>query len=132
MMRVLLAKWLILTTAIMTASYLVDGIEVAGFFSAIFTAVILGFLNLFLRPVIIILTLPINILSFGLFTFVINALILKMVSGVMFGFHVTGFWPAIWGSIIISLASWLLNSIVYDQGRVSYIDLKKKRNGWWE
>ncbi len=131
-MRILLAKWFVLAIAIMTASYLIDGIEVSGFFSSIFTAVILGFLNLFLRPVIIILTLPINILSFGLFTFVINALILKMASGVISGFHITGFWPAIWGSIIISLASWLLNSIVYNQGRVSYIDLKKKRNGWWE
>ncbi|MFP4036968.1 MAG: phage holin family protein, partial [Desulfobacteraceae bacterium] len=77
----LLIRWLILTAAITLASYVIDGIEVSGFFSALAAAAILGILNAFFRPILIILTLPINILSLGLFTFVINAVLLKMASG---------------------------------------------------
>ena len=79
----LLVRWLILTAAIMVASYLIQGIEVNGFFSAFFAAAILGVLNVFFRPILLILTLPINILTLGFFTFIINALLLKMASGVI-------------------------------------------------
>ncbi len=73
MRRGLLIRWLILTIAIFITAYLIDGIHVAGFFSAFFAAAILGLLNAFFRPILLILTLPINILSLGLFTFIINA-----------------------------------------------------------
>jgi len=129
----LLLRWLILTVAIIIASYLLEGIHVSGFFSAFFAAAILGILNALFRPILIILTLPINILTLGLFTFIINALMLTMVSGVIPGFEVYGFWTAIFGSLIISIVSWLLNSFINDRGRVEridYIDLKKKGNRW--
>lgn len=129
----LLLRWLILTVAIIIASYLLEGINVSGFFSAFFAAAILGILNALFRPILILLTLPINILSLGLFTFIINALMLKMVSGVIPGFEVHGFWTAILGSLIISVISWLLNSFISDRGRVErldYIDLKKKGDRW--
>ncbi|MCP4680763.1 MAG: phage holin family protein [Desulfobacterales bacterium] len=131
-MKGILIKWLVLTAAIMLASYLIDGIHVSGFFSAFFTAAILGILNVFFRPILLILTLPINILSLGLFTFVINALMLKMASGVIPGFNVYGFWSAIFGSLIISIINWLLNSFINEQGRVEYIDLKKRDDDRWE
>jgi len=121
-----------LTTAIIFASYIMDGIHVSGFFSAFFAAAILGILNAVFRPILIILTLPINILSLGLFTFVINALLLKMASGVISGFDVQGFWSAVFGSLIISLVSWLLSSFINEQGRVEYIDLKKRDDNRWE
>jgi len=121
-------RWLLLTAAIIITSYLVRGIYVAGFFSALFAAAVLGILNALLRPVLIVLTLPINILTMGLFTFVINAFLLEMASGVVPGFYVRGFWSAVFGSIIISLVSWLLSSFINERGRIEYIDLKKRRN----
>lgn len=134
-MKGIFIKWLILTAAIMMASYLIDGIRVSGFLCAFFTAAILGILNVFFRPVLLILTLPINILSLGLFTFVINALLLKMASGVISGFEVYGFWSAIFGSLVISIVNWVLSSFVIHQGRVErvdYIDLKKGDGDRWE
>lgn len=131
-MRGLFIRWLVLTFSIAAASYLISGIEVSGFFSAFFAAALLGVLNTFLRPVLIILTLPINILSFGLFTFVINALLLKMASGVIPGFHVYGFWSAVFGSLVISVVNWLLNSYINDKGRIEYIDLRKRDGNRWE
>ncbi len=84
-------RWIILTVAILVTSYLMDGIHVSGFFSAFFAAAILGILNAFFRPILLVLTLPINILSLGLFTFVLNAVLLMIVSGVIPGFDVYGF-----------------------------------------
>jgi len=130
-MKGITIRWFILTAAIMISSYLIEGIQVSGFLSAFFTAAILGILNTFLRPVLIILTLPINILSLGLFTFVINAILLRMASGVISGFEVLGFGSALVGSLVISIFNWLLSSFINDQGRVEYIDMKK-RGGRWE
>ena len=128
----LLIRWLILTAAITIASYLIGGIEVRGLFSAFFAAAILGVLNVFFRPILLILTLPINIMTLGLFTFLINAVILKMVSGVIPGFHVHGFWSAIIGALVISVVNWLITSFINEQGRVGYVDVKKRENGRWE
>jgi putative membrane protein len=105
---------------------------VKGFWSAFFAAAILGVLNAFFRPILILLTLPINILTLGLFTFVINAILMMMVSGVVGGFEVHGFWSALLGSLVISVISWLLNSFINEQGRVGYVDLKKRKDGKWE
>ena len=129
-MKGILVRWFILTAAIVVASYLMDGIQVKGFFSAFFAAAILGVLNAFFRPILIILTLPINILTLGLFTFIINALLLKMASGVISGFDVRGFWAAVFGSVIISVVSWALSSFINSQGKMEYIDLKKKGDRW--
>lgn len=131
-MRGLFLRWLLLTFAIIVTSYLVGGIYVAGFFSAFFAAAVLGILNALFRPLLLIVTLPINILTLGLFTFVINALLLKMVSGVVPGFYVQGFWSAVFGSIIISLVSWFLSSFVNEQGQIGYIDLKRRNGNRWE
>jgi putative membrane protein len=137
-MKGILIRWLVLTAAIMVTSYLLEGIEVAGFSSAFFAAAILGVLNAFFRPVLLVLTLPINILSLGLFTFVINAMLLKMASGLISGFEVRGFWSAVFGSLLISLVSWLLSSFISDRGRVEhvrhtkYIDMTKTDKDKWE
>ena len=125
-MNGLLIRWLILTVAILLTPYLVPGIYVTSFFSAFFAAAVLGILNALFRPLLIVITLPINILTLGLFTFVINALLLKMVSGVVPGFYIHGFLSAVFGSLIISLISWALNSFVNDRGGISYIELKRK------
>jgi putative membrane protein len=131
-MKGIFVRWLILTVAIMFAAYMIDGIQVTGFFSAFFTAAILGILNAFFRPVLIILTLPINIMTLGLFTFVINALMLMMASGVISGFKISGFWSAISGSLVISMVSWALNALINERGKVGVIDLKKRNGDRWE
>ena len=131
-MRGLLVRWLVLTVAIVFSSYLISGIQVSGFFSALFAAAILGILNVFFRPILIILTLPINILTLGLFTFVINALILKMASGVISGFEVHGFWSAVFGALVISAFNWILNSLINEKGRVEYVDLRKRDDDRWK
>jgi putative membrane protein len=131
-MKGLFIRWLVLTVAIMAAAYVLDGIEIeGGFFSAFFAAAILGILNALFRPILLLITLPLNILTLGLFTFVINALMLMMASGVIAGFHVQGFWWAVVGSLIISAVSWLLTSLINDQGRMEVISLRR-RHGRWE
>jgi putative membrane protein len=121
----ILIRWLTTTAAIVATAYLLDGIQISGFFSAVFAAAMLGFLNAFFRPIALLLTLPINILSLGLFTFIINALMLKMASGLIPGFGVYGFWTAIFGSFLISIISWLLNTFISEKGSVSSINLKQ-------
>ncbi len=121
----ILIRWLTTTAAIVATSYLLDGIQVSGFLPAIFAAAMLGILNAFFRPIALLLTLPINILSLGLFTFIINALMLKMASGVIPGFGVYGFWTAIFGSLLISVISWLLNAFISEQGTLRSINVKQ-------
>jgi len=87
---------------------------------------------LFFRPIALILTLPINILTLGLFTFVINAVMLKMASGVIDGFDVQGFWPAVFGALIISLVSWVLNIFISERGTVDIIDLHHRGGNRWQ
>lgn len=136
-------RWLILTAAIVAASYLIDGIRISGFFSAFCAAAVLGILNALFRPILFILTLPINIMTLGLFTFVINALLLKIASGVIPGFDVHGFWSAVFAALIISGVNWILSSFINEQGRIArvekgeieeedYIDLEKHDDDTWE
>jgi len=140
----LFVRWLIMTLSVMAASYLMDGIHVSGFFSAFFAAAILGVLNAVFRPILFLLTLPLTIMTFGLFIFVLNALLLMMVSGVIPGFAVYSFWSAVFGSVLISLISWLLSSLVGRQSSVYYtgaersrrktigasIEMKRRRGRW--
>ncbi len=116
-------RWLTSTGAIVLTSYLLDGIQVDGFLAAFFAAAMLGILNALFRPIALLITLPFNIMTLGFFTFVINALMLKMASGIISGFDVHGFWSAILGSLMISAISWLLNSFIDKHGTWRYIDL---------
>ena len=125
-MNGIIIRWLTLTVAIVFTSYLLDGIHISGFSSALLAAAMLGILNAFFRPIALVLTLPINILSLGFFTFVINALMLKMASGIISGFDVIGFWSAIFGSLLISVISWLLNSFINDRGTVTSFNSEYK------
>ncbi len=125
-------RWLILGFAISVAAYLMDGIHVSGVLSAFAAAAMLGILNAVFRPIALIITLPINILSLGLFTFVINAAMLKMASSLIPGFDVIGFWSAVFGSLFISIISFLINAFISDRGTVEYIELRNKGGDRWE
>ncbi len=135
--NMLIIKWLILTAAVFVADALIDGIRISGFASAFFGAGAIGVLNLLVKPVLFILTLPLTLLTFGLFAFVINALVLKMASGLIPGFSVVGFWSAIFGSIIISITNWLLTRFFSDISTPTpgkkdsgTIELEKKDDHW--
>jgi len=110
-MRILLV-WLINTIALIVVAYLVKGIAVASFTAALVAALILGLINAVIRPILVLLTLPVTILTLGLFLFVINALLFWLVAEIVQGFRVTGFVDALVGSILYSLitlvTSWLL------------------------
>ncbi len=107
----LVIKWLINSLALFAAAYLVNGIYITDFWSGVAAAALLGIVNAVLRPVIILLTLPINVMTLGLFTLVINAFMLKLVSWIIPEVVVKGFWPAFWGSLVITIVSWVITML---------------------
>jgi len=93
------------------AYYIVPGITVTNFYAALIAALVLGLVNALIKPVILVLTLPFNILTLGLFTLVINALLFWFASTVVKGFSVAGFWPAFWGALAMWVANWFINGL---------------------
>lgn len=126
-MRGLLIKWIINSLAILIVTYIVKGIEVASPITVIVVAFVLGIVNAFLRPLIILITLPITIFTFGLFTFFINGSLFYMVSKIVKGFVITGFWPAFFGALLFSAISFLLSLLITKEGRIE-IRFKKESN----
>jgi len=102
---------LINSLAVFATSYVLPGAHVNNFITAIIVAIVLGILNMFIKPILIILTLPINILTFWLFTFVINALLVLLASSIVPGFHVDGFLWALLFSLVLSVVSSFLNTL---------------------
>jgi putative membrane protein len=109
----LILHWIVAAVAVGLAAYLLPGIHVNSIIAALATAVVLGLVNAVLRPVLLVLTLPINILTLGLFTIVVNALLVLLTSAVVPGFKVDGFWWAVAFSIVL----FLINSILHSAGR---------------
>ncbi len=107
----ILLKWLVSTVAVMLTSYLLPGVTLTGFWAALWTALFLGLVNAFIKPLLVLLTLPINIVTLGLFTFVINAALILLASSVVKGFFVEGFWVALLFSVILSLFNYLANTL---------------------
>lgn len=108
----LLTSWVIATIAILVAAYLIPGIRVDSLGAALIGAAILGILNAVVKPVLVILTLPITLLTLGLFLFVINALMFLLAGSLLSGFHVQSFWPALLGSLVVTVVSYVANSIL--------------------
>jgi putative membrane protein len=106
----LLAKWLLSAAALLFVAYIYDGVEVKSFTAALIAAFIIGLLNTVLRPVLVVLTLPVTVVTLGLFLFVINALMFWAAAGVLDGFHVRGFVAALIGSLIYSLIGLVIES----------------------
>jgi putative membrane protein len=116
-----LLRWSVNLLALMIAASLISGIRIQSVEMAILAAGILSVINAVIRPVVLILTLPINLLTLGLFTLVINAAMLQLVSMVVPGLAIDGFRAAFFGALIISLISWLLNIFVAGDGKVVFI-----------
>jgi len=103
----LIIRWFINTLAVLIAAYLIPNITVENWWTAAWLVVFLGLINAIIKPILIILTLPINILTLGLFTWVINACLVLFASSLIKGFDVGGFWPALGFSLVMSFFSYL-------------------------
>lgn len=108
----LLAVWGINAIALIALPYVVSSVTVASFATALLVALVLGLINTLLRPLLILLTLPVTLLTLGLFIFVINALLFQLVGALVDGFQVGGFWSAFFGSIVYSIISWALSTLL--------------------
>ena len=98
--------WIVSAVAILIAAYLIPGVEVT-LLGAIVLAVVLALINVFIKPIVSLLTLPLNIVTLGLFSLVVNALLVLLAAMIVPGFSVVGFWPAFFFAIVISLINWL-------------------------
>ncbi len=123
----ILLRWAIVAAGLWVAAALVPGISFVSTGALLLAAAILGILNAVVRPVVVILTLPVTVVSLGLFLFVINAAMLKLTSAMVEGFTVASFWSAVFGSLVLSLASLVLNAFVNDRGGITRIQVDVRR-----
>ena len=107
----LFVNLIVSTLAVLISAYILPGVKVDGFLTAIVVAVVLGIVNTFIKPILLLLTFPLTILSLGLFYFVINALMVLLVSAIVPGFKVSGFFWALIFSLVLSIVSSFLNSL---------------------
>ena len=108
----LLIVWLINALALIAVAYLMPSIQISSFGAALVAALVLGLVNAVVRPILVLLTLPVTILTLGLFIFVLNGLLFWMVGSWLEGFWVGGFWAGVLGAILFSLVSWALSALV--------------------
>jgi len=108
----ILVRWLLLAAALLLVSYLYTGVSVSSFGAALIAAFVLGLFNTLVRPLLVLLTLPVTLLTLGLFLFVINALMFWAAAGVLDGFNVTGFGAALIGSLIYSVCGIVIDAAV--------------------
>ena len=107
-----IVKWLLSAAALLAVAYLYGGVQIQSYSAALIAALLIGLFNMILRPVLVVLTLPVTIISLGLFLFVINALLFWAAAGMLDGFHVNGFGAALLGSLIYSAFGVLIDSAV--------------------
>ena len=106
----LIAKWLLSAAALLVVAYLYSGVQIPNYSSALIAALVIGLLNAVVRPILVILTLPVTVVTLGLFLFVINALMFWFAASLLGGFHVTGFGAALIGSLIYSVLAIVIDS----------------------
>ena len=124
-MQGLVIRWLVSAVALYLTSLIVDGIEIDGVIPLLFAAVTIGILNAVVRPIILLLTLPLNIVTLGLFTLVVNAFMLWMASKVVIGFVVTGFWAALGGWLLMSFFTFMINLLIGETGRIEVVTMRR-------
>ena len=104
--------WIINSLSLLALPYLFSGVKVDGFYTALIVALVLGLINAVARPILILLTLPLTVVTLGLFILVINALLFWFVASFVDGFAVSGFWTALGGAIAYSLISWACSALI--------------------
>ncbi len=126
-MRGILIRILITGLGLWLATVLIPGVEAAGAGAVLWAAVLLGLVNAVVRPLVVLLTLPLTLLSLGGFLLVINAGMLALVAWLLEGFQVAGFFSALFGSIVVSLTSWLASSYIGPSGRYEVLVFQARR-----
>jgi len=142
-MRMFLFRWIVITLAVIATPYLVSGVYVESFGSALAAAAVLSVFNIILKPILIVLTLPLTVLSFGLFLLIINGFLFMLASYIVSGLIVSDFLSAFLAAIIVTIVSWASNFSLYSQngrhrivfvrnefGREKVIDLKHHKDRW--
>ena len=132
MHRGFIFRWVVNALGLLFVSWLFDGIQVDGVGWAFVAALFLGVFNALIRPLLILLTLPITVLTMGLFILVINALMLWLTGWLLSGFHVHGFWTAVGGSLVLGIISLAANGLVGDKGTIEVIDMRRGSGGRWQ
>jgi len=130
-MQGILIRWVVNAGGLLLVSYLFDGIEVRGVGWAFIAAMFLGIINALIRPVVFLLTLPITVVTLGLFSLVVNGLMLWLTGWLLAGFSVHGFWSAVGGALILSLISLITNGMFNERGGVEVITLRRDAGGRW-
>lgn len=126
-MQGILIRFVVTGVAVLLAAEIVPGIRVESFSAGLATVIVFALLNAVVRPVLYVLSLPLIVVTLGLFVVIINALLLQFVAWLVKGFVVEGFWPSVWGALLISAVSTLINLLVSDQGRVEVVVHRKPR-----
>ena len=116
-MLTLLARWIVNAAALLLVAYLYPAVQVEGLGRALIAALVLGLVNAVIRPILVLLTLPVTVLTLGLFLFVINALLFWLVAEIVRGFTVTGFGAALVGSILYTMTTLITSWILFPRGR---------------
>jgi putative membrane protein len=125
-MKAFLTKWLVNVVSIFIVANLFKLIHVEGLGVLVLAALVLGILNAFVRPMLLLLTLPINILSLGFFTLVINAFLLYVVAGLVPGFEITGFFRAFLAALLISLINAMTNSLLHKESKIRILKVDNR------
>ena len=120
-MQGLVIRWLVSAAALYLTSLIVRGIEIDGLGPLLFAALMIGILNAFVRPVVLLLTLPLTVVTLGLFVLVVNAAMLWLASQVVVGFHVRGFLSALAGWLLMSFFTFVINVLIGETGRIEVV-----------
>lgn len=129
-MRGIILRTLIIAAGLAAAAWIVPGIRVTGPLPLLLAALLMGFVNAFVRPLVILLTLPITLVTFGLFLLVVNAAMFGLVAWLMPGFDVAGFWPALFGWLIVVFVSWVASWTIGADGRYEIIIIERGPRRW--
>jgi putative membrane protein len=120
-----LLRILVVALGLWLASELVSGIVIVGAWTLLGAALLLGIVNAVVRPLLVILTLPVTVITLGLFLLVVNAAMLGLVAWMFDGFTIAGFWPALFGAIVVSLTGWLASYFIGPRGRIEIIYMRR-------
>jgi putative membrane protein len=125
-MRGIIVRTLIIAAGIAAAAWLIPGVQVDGIGTLILAALLMGLVNAFVRPLLVLLTLPITVLTFGLFLIVINAALFGLVASLLDGFTVTGATPAVLGWLVVVFVSWVAGWFIGPRGRYEVIVIERR------
>jgi putative membrane protein len=120
-----LVRMFISAISLWLAALVVPGMHLEGLLTVLGAALVLGIVNAFIRPIVILLTLPLTIITLGLFLLVVNAMMLGLVSAMFQGFSISGFWSAVFGAIFVSFFSWLASAFIGSTGRYEVIVVRR-------